>query len=83
MSGKVKCDELRCGWQGTIEELLTFPHPAIDGKRAEGCCPKCRQCGTIIPVCDEQGCWNHASCGTPTPAGYRSTCPNHIPEIEK
>ena len=82
MSGKVKCDERRCGWQGMAHEVLKATHPFITGGQIEGC-PKCRQCGTIIPVCDEQGCWNHASCGTPTPAGYRSTCPNHIPEIEK
>ena len=82
MSGKVKCDELRCGWQGMAHEVLTATHPFNVYDKIEGC-PKCRQCGTIIQVCDEPGCWNHASCGAPTPAGYRSTCGNHIPRIEK
>jgi hypothetical protein len=43
-------------------EVLTAPHPFTTNEQIEGC-PKCRQCGTIIPVCDEPGCWNHASCG--------------------
>lgn len=82
MSDKVKCDERRCEWQGLAHELLTATHPFNVYDKIKGC-PKCRQCGTIVPVCDEPGCWNPASCGTPTPDGYRSTCGNHIPRIEK
>ena len=83
MSGKVKCDELRCGWQGTTDELLTAPHPFMPNEHnhIDGC-PKCRQCGTIIQVCDKPGCWNPASCGAPTPDGYRSTCGNHMPRAD-
>jgi hypothetical protein len=31
--------------------------------------------------CDEQGCKRRATCGTPTPAGYRKTCGQHIPKF--
>ena len=30
-------------------------------------------------LCDEPGCLNNVSCGTPTDDGYRSTCYEHKP----
>lgn len=33
--------------------------------------------------CDEPGCMNFALVGTPTPDGYRRTCPMHAPKIER
>jgi hypothetical protein len=30
-------------------------------------------------ICDEPGCLEFVSCGTPTEDGYRSTCHKHIP----
>jgi hypothetical protein len=32
-----------------------------------------------LGLCDEPGCFNQISCGTPTPTGYRSTCHTHYP----
>lgn len=31
-------------------------------------------------ICDEPGCLEFVSCGTPTANGYRSTCTRHRPE---
>jgi hypothetical protein len=31
-------------------------------------------------ICDEPGCLNFVSCGTPTEGGYRHTCGDHQPE---
>lgn len=33
----------------------------------------------IVGLCDEPGCYDTISCGTPTSEGYRSTCSKHIP----
>ena len=30
--------------------------------------------------CDEPGCKEQVSCGTPTPTGYRNTCGKHRPK---
>ena len=33
----------------------------------------------LIGICDEEGCWNSASCGWPTEdGGYRHTCSDHM-----
>ena len=32
--------------------------------------------------CDEKGCRKQATCGTPSPGGYRSVCGDHYREIE-
>jgi hypothetical protein len=31
-------------------------------------------------LCDEPGCYDPVSCGTPTPDGYRNTCYEHKPD---
>ena len=36
----------------------------------------------IARLCDEPGCYDEISCGTPTPDGYRSTCSKHAPNRE-
>lgn len=36
-----------------------------------------------LDLCDEPGCFNRVSCGTPTPTGYRSTCHTHYPGDQK
>ena len=35
---------------------------------------------SMVGLCDEPGCYDAISCGTPTPEGYRSTCYNHAPD---
>jgi hypothetical protein len=79
---KVKCHERHCNWQGYEDEILVAEHPfgyegAIIG------CPKCKSIATIDYVCDEQGCWEVATCGTPSIDGYRHTCLKHKPVEEK
>lgn len=32
-------------------------------------------------MCDEPGCKEPISCGTPTPGGYRRTCSEHCPPL--
>ena len=32
-------------------------------------------------ICDEPGCCDQVSCGTPTENGYRSTCGKHAPKV--
>jgi hypothetical protein len=33
-------------------------------------------------MCDESGCNEPSTCGTPTPAGYRRTCSDHCPKLD-
>lgn len=33
-------------------------------------------------LCDEPGCGEESTCGTPIPGGYRRTCHKHIPKVE-
>lgn len=62
-------------------EVLWADHPfALEaGEKITGC-PKCREPNTLYLACDEPGCWDEASCGTPTPNGYRQTCGDHRPQ---
>jgi phage FluMu protein Com len=43
-------------------------------------CPKCKSVNDFTAVCDEEGCVQQVSCGTPTPTGYRNTCSKHAPK---
>lgn len=74
---KMKCNG--CDWVGESEDLLIGEHPFQDGCELQGC-PECREIWDIRRACDEPGCREEATCGTPTPAGYRSTCGKHIPK---
>jgi hypothetical protein len=74
---KVKCAE--CDWGGVESVILTAPNPFDPSDTVNGC-PKCHSVDSIVYACDEDGCWDDASCGTPTPAGYRSTCGKHRPD---
>jgi hypothetical protein len=43
-------------------------------------CPECLTLeNTVYTACDEPGCNQAASSGTPTPNGYRNTCHDHYP----
>lgn len=75
---KVECRE--CYWKGQRTELLTAPDPFCPGDNCFGC-PKCKSIDCFLLLCDEPGCSNSATCGTPTPDGYRSTCHHHVPRI--
>ena len=73
------CDDWRCGWRGSVLEVLTAPDPFNDGVTLHAC-PQCRE-QTISTACDEPDCWNGDTCGTPTATGDRWTCGEHIPEV--
>ena len=78
---KSVCDNRRCGWRGDHEELLSAPDP-FDSCEMIYACPDCREIGTTRQACDVPGCWEPATCGTPTAdGGYRWTCCKHQPEF--
>jgi hypothetical protein len=75
---KWMCGE--CSWRGVEEELLRATNPFSDDETDTIIgCPGCREPNTMRMACDENGCWEEGSCGTPTPSGYRHTCFNHRP----
>lgn len=78
MNIKVGCTDDRCGWRGDDSEILTAPNPFDSGDFLQGC-PRCREVNAIRTVCDEPGCREFVSMGTPTESGYRSTCYKHRP----
>jgi len=43
-------------------------------------CPKCKSVNMVGTVCDEWGCWEPDTIGTPTGDGYRRTCHTHAPK---
>ena len=76
---KVCCQERRCHWVGEDTDMLAAPDPFTPGVTINAC-PKCKTIeNSIWTACDEPGCDRAASCGTPTPTGYRNTCGDHIP----
>jgi hypothetical protein len=77
---KVKCSERRCNWRGQDDELLRGKNP-FDADDIVIGCPECKRIDSIVCVCDEDGCWDKVTCGTPTPDGYRNTCGKHSPGI--
>jgi hypothetical protein len=75
---KVKCGNYRCNWIGDSSETLKAPNPFNPNDELSAC-PKCKEMGVIQPACDEPGCGQFASFGTPTPSGYRWVCHEHAP----
>jgi len=72
---KVRCTE--CHWKGLIDKIDMVKDPKSD--MVWQVCPNCRIPENLITVCDEKGCWDGITCGTPTKDGYRSTCSKHQP----
>ena len=75
---KARCENHRCDWKGDDSEMLRAPHPFDLADEVVGC-PNCKDIGTLAEVCDEPGCWEVSTMGTPTGEGYRRTCFNHRP----
>ena len=75
VKGKVKCDQ--CGWTGTYGDVLHAPNPFDTEEGIDGC-TDCKSVGSIIMVCDEGDCMKYATCGWPSPKGYRNTCGEHF-----
>lgn len=74
---KLKCPE--CGWVGRLLDLLTAPNPFEEGAMMTAC-PYCKAIDQATRACDEDGCTELGTCGTPTPTGYRVTCYQHRPK---
>ena len=72
------CSE--CGYKIMDFELLTAPNPFNPEDTISGC-PKCLSAGEFQGACDEPGCNQVSTSGTPTPNGYRRTCYKHHPEV--
>lgn len=69
-----------CGKQSTSEQLLHAPNPFDPEQELSGC-PHCYGIDRMQMICDEPGCQNLGTCGTPTTGGgYRWTCHFHVPK---
>ena len=77
---KLICESHRCRWVGLTSEALSAPNPFVEGEKLIAC-PQCRE-QTLCSCCDESGCTELASCGTPVPNGYRWTCYKHRPSSQ-
>jgi hypothetical protein len=73
---RAKCNT--CGWRGERSAALSAPNPFDPKYNIEGC-PFCKDVECLVQVCDEPGCWEETTCGTPIHGGYRRTCGNHCP----
>jgi hypothetical protein len=65
-----------CGWTGNESELLSAPNPFAPEGTILGC-PNCKTVDQFDEMCDEPECDQRATCGFPTPTGYRRTCFDH------
>jgi hypothetical protein len=78
---KLVCKD--CDWRGTDLQKLIAPNP-FDKEDIVVGCPKCNSVNQLRTACDEPGCWEEDTCGTPvvygSPVGYRRTCGKHIPK---
>lgn len=80
VTDKVQCEV--CAWIGTAAQILHAPSPFDADDILDGC-PQCKSVNTLHALCDEPGCTEPVSCGTPTKDGYRQTCGEHAPEYER
>lgn len=69
-----RCDE--CEKIFDEADLLTAPNP-FDAESEISGCPWCKLVNMFTEICDEPGCTWEATCGFPTPQGYRRTCYKH------
>lgn len=73
-----RCTE--CDWRGY--KLLVAPNP-FDTEQSICGCPNCKDVGQFVSACMVDDCKQDASCGTPTPDGYKWLCSTHYAETEK
>ena len=75
---KYVCAE--CDWKGIAPLLLRAANPFNADDMLIGC-PSCKSVNTLSVACDEDGCWDYVTCGTPTADGYRRVCGLHFRRI--
>ena len=68
------CDE--CENIFNESDLLRGVNPFNAEMTVTGC-PNCKSVECFTEICDEPECNQPASCGFPTPDGYRRTCFKH------
>lgn len=73
--------QCECGAYVRQSQLLQAENPFDSEQRLEFC-PECRDVvgDPLRLICDEYGCTETASCGWPSPDGYRNTCGKHMRE---
>lgn len=76
---QIRCPD--CGWTGTMADRLIAANPWQDFETIEGC-PVCREPVEFQRLCDEPGCTQDATCGTPSLEGYRRCCGEHYQAIQ-
>ena len=74
---KFRCTE--CYWRGIGAEVLSADNPFDPGDSVSGC-PKCNGINTMSMLCEQDGCWDEATCGNPSKRGYMHTCGKHQPK---
>ena len=73
----IRCKCQSCDWIGDDSEILCAPSP-FDAEDTIYGCPNCGAVDGIVNACDEPGCNRNATCGWPSPDGYRRTCGKHM-----
>jgi len=77
---KCVCD--CCGWTGLESALLKGINPFDPEDEIYGC-PQCKCVrSTVLGACMAADCWDVATCGTPTPDGYKRLCGKHYREVK-
>lgn len=77
---RFRCDA--CNQVVPLDTIVTVsvPHPTkAEQSVTADQCPKCGECNYWTAICDEAGCDQPCSCGTPIAGGYRRTCGQHRP----
>lgn len=66
----------RCGWRGDDGGLLREANPFHPAHEIVAC-PECKEICDLDEACDDPECWQRATCGIPTPVGYKRLCGKH------
>lgn len=63
-------------------DLLSAPNPFEPAESNIWGCPKCKGVDCFTRACEEEDCWQDATCGTPYTGGYKWSCYKHKPASE-
>lgn len=82
MSNQRKWKCCSCDGISIEADLLEAINPFDETMKITGC-PICKDVVGFTEICDEPECIRDASCGFPTPDGYRRTCGDHMRAAEQ
>jgi len=77
MSNQIKWKCTSCDSISIDANLLKAKNPFDETLIITGC-PVCKDVAGFTEICDEPNCVRNATCGFPTPEGYRRTCGEHM-----